>query len=100
MITTNLFKSHFIPAKRSSKRLMVVLHGKGDSLRPFKKFNQELDLDNINFLLLNAPKKFLDGYSWYGEPPFLKQGVIRIREKLLQLLADLEQQGRRRHSEC
>ncbi len=93
MITTNLFKSYFIPAKRSSKRLMIVLHGKGDSLRPFKKFNQELEMDNVNYLLLNAPKKFLDGYSWYGEPPYLKQGVIRIREKLLQLLTDLEMQG-------
>ncbi len=72
---------------------MVVLHGKGDSLRPFKKFNQELELNDINYLLLNAPKKFLDGYSWYGEPPYLKQGVIRIREKLLLLLTELEAQG-------
>lgn len=93
MITTSLFKSHFIPAKCSSRRLMVVLHGKGDSLRPFKKFNQELEMTDVNFLLLNAPKKFLDGYSWYGEPPYLKKGVIRIREKLLQLLVELEAQG-------
>jgi phospholipase/carboxylesterase len=93
MITTNHFKSHFIPSARASKRLMIVLHGKGDSLRPFKKFNEELDLTDMNFLLLNAPKKFLGGYSWYGEPPYLKQGVARIREKLLQLLRDLESQG-------
>jgi len=69
---------------------MIVLHGKGDSLRPFKKFNQELDLDGINFLLLNAPKKYLDGYSWYGEPPFLRKGVGKIRNKITTLLKDLE----------
>ena len=70
MIATTLLKSHFIPAAISSNKLMIVLHGKGDSLRPFKDFNSELDLPNMNFLLLNAPKKFLDGYSWYGDPPY------------------------------
>jgi phospholipase/carboxylesterase len=72
---------------------MIVLHGKGDSMNPFKNFNQELEIENINFLLLNAPRKYLDGYSWYGEPPYLKQGVVKIREKLLELLRDLEEQG-------
>ncbi|MFN7727937.1 MAG: alpha/beta hydrolase [Bdellovibrio sp.] len=93
MIETELFKSHFIPSARPSKKLMVVLHGKGDSLRAFKQFNQELELHDFNFLLLNAPKKFLDGYSWYGDPPFQKQGVLRIREKMFRLLDELESQG-------
>lgn len=93
MITTSLFKTHFIPSAKPSDKLMIVLHGKGDSLRPFKKFNEELEIRNVNFLLLNAPKKFLDGYSWYGEPPYLKKGVVKIREKVLQLLGELEEQG-------
>lgn len=93
MISTDLFKYHFIPAKKPSKKLMIVLHGKGDSIRPFKSFNQELEISDINYLLLNAPKRYLDGYSWYGDPPYLKQGVSRIREKLLTLLKDLESQG-------
>lgn len=93
MIQTELFKSKFIPAKKKSERLMIVLHGKGDSIRPFRYFDDELGLPEMNYLLLNAPKKFLDGYSWYGDPPYERSGVLKIREKLLQLLNDLENQG-------
>lgn len=93
MIVTDLFDSHFIPAKTGSKKLMIVLHGKGDSLRPFKKFDEELKTKDVNYLLLNAPKKFLGGYSWYGDPPYQKQGVLKIREKMFQLLNDLHNQG-------
>ena len=93
MIVTEHFDHLFIPAVKPSDRLMIVLHGKGDSLKPFQSFNEELNLPDFNFLLLNAPKKFLDGYSWYGEPPFQKQGVLRIREKIFRLLDDLQEEG-------
>ena len=93
MVETDLFKSRFIPVKKSSARLMVVLHGKGDSLRPFLGFDEELRIPEMNYLLLNAPKKYLNGYSWYGEPPYQKGGVLRIRAKMLRLLEDLEAQG-------
>jgi phospholipase/carboxylesterase len=72
---------------------MIVFHGRGDSMRPFKKFNQELNMRDMNFLLLNAPRKFLKGYSWYGEPPFEADGVKRIRERVFQLLEDLQADG-------
>lgn len=93
MVETDLFKSQFIPAAKSSDRLMIVLHGKGDSLRPFQAFDEELCIPNMNYLLLNAPKKYLDGYSWYGDPPYQKKGVLRIRGKMFQLLNELEAQG-------
>lgn len=93
MIRTELFKSKFIPAKKPSEKLMIVLHGKGDSLRPFRRFDEELKVPEMNYLLLNAPKRFLDGYSWYGDPPYEREGVLKIREKLLQLLRELEVQG-------
>jgi phospholipase/carboxylesterase len=93
MIETNLFKSKFIPAIKSSDRLMIVLHGRGDSIKPFKSFNEELNILDMNYLLLNAPRKFMSGYSWYGEPPYQSEGVQKIRAKLLQLIDDLEQQG-------
>lgn len=93
MIKTDLFQSHFIQAERKSKKLMIVLHGKGDSLDAFKQFHKELELDDVNFLLLNAPKKYLDGYSWYGDPPFQNQGVLKIREKMFRLLDQVESQG-------
>lgn len=93
MVTTQLFRSHFIPSIKPSKKLMIVFHGRGDSMHPFKDFQRELNLKDMNFLLLNAPRKFLRGYSWYGEPPYEAQGVIKIREKVFQLLAELEELG-------
>jgi len=93
MIETNLFKSHFLPALRPSKKLMIVFHGRGDSLNPFKEFQSELNLKDINFLLLNAPRKFLKGYTWYGEPPYESAGIVKIRDRVFELLRDLEKQG-------
>lgn len=72
---------------------MIVLHGKGDSLRAFKNFNEELKLDDFNFLVLNAPRKYFGGYSWYGDPPYQDQGVVRIREKMFRLLDEVESKG-------
>lgn len=93
MIYTDLFKFKFIPARKPSEKLMIVLHGKGDSIRPFRNFDDEMDVPEMNYLLLNAPKKFLDGYSWYGDPPYEREGVLKIRERVLQLLVQLEMQG-------
>lgn len=93
MVGTDLFKSEFIAARKSSEKLMLVLHGKGDSIKPFMEFNDELQIPDMNYLLLNAPKKYLDGYSWYGDPPFQKDGVLRIRERMFLLLKELEAQG-------
>lgn len=93
MIHTDLFKYKFIPAKKPSDQLMIVFHGKGDSIRPFRHFDEEMKLPAMNYLLLNAPKRFLDGYSWYGDPPYERTGVVKIREKLIKLLEELESQG-------
>ncbi|QDK39845.1 serine esterase [Bdellovibrio sp. NC01] len=93
MISTELFKHKFIPAKKKSEYLMIVLHGRGDSIKPFYEFDDEMKMPEMNYLLLNAPRKFLDGYTWYGEPPYQANGVMKIREKLFDLLNDLENQG-------
>jgi phospholipase/carboxylesterase len=93
MIQTQLFKNKFIPAKKNSDKLMIVLHGRGDSIRPFYEFDDELNIPEMNYLLLNAPRRFLDGYTWYGEPPYQKDGVLKIREKVFDLLNELEIQG-------
>ncbi len=93
MIETELFKTKFIPALKPSKKLMLVLHGRGDSLRPFKDFHEELNIPDMNYLLINAPRKFMTGYSWYGEPPYQKAGVLKIREKMFQLLQEIEDLG-------
>lgn len=93
MIETDLFKIRFIPSEKASNNLMIVLHGKGDSIKPFKSFDSELGIKEMNFLLVEAPHKFLGGYSWYGDPPYQKNGVLKIREKMLQLMTEVEMQG-------
>lgn len=93
MIQTDLFKTQFIAGKFNSQKLMIVFHGRGDSLKPFRQFNEELGIPEMNYLLVNAPRRFLKGFSWYGEPPFQKQGVLKIRYKLICLLNQLEQAG-------
>lgn len=72
---------------------MIVLHGRGDSLKPFKAFDKEMAVPEMNYLLLNAPRKYLKGFSWFGEPPFQKMGVLRVRSKLFDLINELEKQG-------
>jgi phospholipase/carboxylesterase len=93
MTVTDLFDSEFLPAKKKSDKLMIVLHGKGDSIKPFMAFDEELKIEDMNYLLLNAPKKFLGGYSWYGDPPYQKDGILRVRKKMFFLLQQLEEQG-------
>jgi phospholipase/carboxylesterase len=93
MISTDLFRSYFIPAYKASNKLMIVFHGRGDSLNPFKVFQEELGMKDVNFLLLNAPRRFMKGYTWYGEPPYEREGVKKIREKVFKLLEDLQADG-------
>lgn len=93
MFQTQIFDSHFIPSLRPSDKLMIVFHGRGDSLKPFKRFQEELDIKDINYLLLNAPRKFMKGYTWYGEPPFERAGVLKVRSQVFALLNELEEEG-------
>lgn len=90
---TKVFENHFIPSKQKSDKLIIVLHGRGDSLKPFKGFQDELKLYDYNFLLLNAHKKFLNGRSWYPEPPSKLEGIKKIRSQLFVLMNELLLQG-------
>ncbi len=94
---TGALTSLFIPAPQSpaeppSTRLMVVLHGLGDSAEGFTFLPQELGLPRVNFLLLNAPERYYIGYAWYDlDDP--EPGILASRAKLQALLRDLEAQG-------
>jgi phospholipase/carboxylesterase len=72
---------------------MIVLHGRGDSLKPFRFFDEELKIRNINYLLLNANRKYLDGFSWYSDPPNQANSVVKNRNRLIQLLDELRGWG-------
>jgi len=51
--------------ERTSKRLMIVLHGLGDSMFGYTWVPEALQLPWMNYLLVNAPDPYYGGFSWY-----------------------------------
>jgi phospholipase/carboxylesterase len=89
-----MLHSEFIPAtERNSKRLMVMLHGLGDSIEGYRWMPQALDLPWLNFLLVNAPDKYYEGYSWFDYPDNIGPGILRSRKLLTELLDELRGKG-------
>jgi len=48
-----------------SKRLLIMLHGLGDSIAGYGWMPEALNLPWLNYLLVNAPDSYYGGYSWY-----------------------------------
>ena len=65
----------FIASKIPSKKLMIILHGRGDSSEGFTSLPPFLDIDEMNYLLLDAPFEYYTGYSWYPLPPNQLPGI-------------------------
>lgn len=83
----------WLPAKTPSKRLVVVLHGLGDSARGFLWLQDELDIDSFDYLLLNAPEPYYTGYRWYDISEDPLSGVVRSRHILSEVFAVTKQEG-------
>ena len=82
-----MLDTEFIPAReRDSHRLMIVLHGLGDSVEGYRWLPQALGLRDLNFLLVNAPDEYYGGFSWYDIPGDATPGVRRSRALLNELL--------------
>lgn len=89
-----MLHSELIPARdRDSRRLMLVLHGLGDSLEGYRWMPSELRLPWLNYLLVNAPDEYFGGFSWYDIYGDSGPGVARSRALLTELLADLPRRG-------
>ncbi len=88
MFSTKLFDHQWIPASKgtpaSKQKVMVVLHGRGDSIEAYQAIKQELRLPQFNYLLLNAPRKYLGGFTWQSKA---------ARRNLKTLVRQLEQAG-------
>src|SRR5579884_179985 len=82
-----MLETEFVQSlKKDSRRLMIMLHGLGDSLAGFRWLPEALDMASMNYLLVNAPDPYYGGYSWYdfaGDPGV---GVRRSRKLLFDLL--------------
>ncbi len=80
----------FIPAKeKESRRLMIVLHGLGDSMEGYRWTPEALQIPWLNYLLVNAPDGYYGGFSWYDFAKSPEPGIKRSRELLFKLLDDL-----------
>jgi len=83
-----------IPAPdRNSRRLMVMLHGLGDSVEGYRWMPSALNFPWLNFVLVNAPDEYYDGYSWFEFPGDSKPGVQRSYKLLVELLDELRARG-------
>ena len=82
----------FIPAAElragEPPRLMVMLHGLGDSSEGYRWLPEAMDLPWLNYLLVNAPDDYYGGYSWFDLND-MGPGIQRSRKLLFDLLDDL-----------
>ena len=82
-------KHIFIPAKVPSKKLMIILHGRGDSSQGFTFLPEYLNIDDMNYILLDAPYDYYGGFSWYDLPPHQFEGIEYSRKLLTEILDSL-----------
>jgi phospholipase/carboxylesterase len=76
-----------------SRRLMVMLHGLGDSIEGYRWLPEAMRLPWLNYLLVNAPDDYYGGFSWYDITGNPAPGVLRSRKLLFALLDDLRSRG-------
>lgn len=88
-----MLDTDIIPAQTKSSRLMVVLHGLGDSMEGYRFMPSILRLPWLNYLLVNAPDQYFGGYSWYDIFGKSDPGVRRSRQLLFELLDALPSRG-------
>ena len=89
MLKTDLVRAR----EKDSPRLMVVLHGLGDSMEGYRWLPTALDLPWLNYLLVNAPDPHFDGYAWYDFSGDAGTGVERSRALLFEVLDEQRKRG-------
>jgi phospholipase/carboxylesterase len=82
-----MLNTEFIAAAdTNSRRLMIALHGLGDSVAGYRWLPEAMQLPWLNYLLVNAPDQYYGGFSWYDiQNP---AGGIECSRKLLFQLLD------------
>jgi phospholipase/carboxylesterase len=83
-----MLHTELIPAAEKSSRLMVMLHGLGDSIEGYRWWPEAMGLPWMNYLLVNAPDEYYGGWSWFDLQDHAP-GVQRSRKLLFNLLDDL-----------
>ena len=65
---------------------MIIMHGRGDSSEGFTSIPPFLDIDEMNYLLLDAPFEYFTGLSWYQLPPDQLPGIKHSSQLLTETL--------------
>ena len=87
--------SELIPAPDPhSRRLMVMMHGLGDSIEGYRWLPEALRLPWMNYLLVNAPDEYYGGYSWFDFGGDILPGVKRSRARARRLVSVERSAGR------
>jgi phospholipase/carboxylesterase len=89
MLDTNLIQASAGPGPR----LMVVLHGLGDSMEGYRWLPMALQLPWLSYLLVNAPDPYYGGFSWYDLYHGAGPGIERSRKLLFELLDGARDKG-------
>jgi phospholipase/carboxylesterase len=87
----SMLVTEFVPAKNESRRLLILLHGLGDSMEGYRWAPPALNLPWMNYLLVNAPDGYYEGFSWFDIHENRGVGIKRSRELLFKLLDDLRE---------
>jgi phospholipase/carboxylesterase len=89
-----MLHTEFVAANDSkSKRLMLVLHGLGDSVAGYRDLVPAFQLPGMNYLLVNAPDPYYGGFSWYDFTGDEGIGIQRSRDMLFDLLDTTRAKG-------
>ncbi|HSU56039.1 MAG TPA: serine esterase, partial [Candidatus Dormibacteraeota bacterium] len=88
-----MLEAEFIPAEKKSSRLLIMLHGLGDSIEGYRWLPQALGLPWLNYLLVNAPDPYYGGYSWYDFAGDIAPGVKRSQGLVATLLDQQRAKG-------
>ena len=82
-----MLETELIPATQPIEpRLMIVLHGLGDSMEGYRWLPEVMNLPWLSYLLVNAPDPYFTGFAWYELEDNSGVGIERSRKLLFELL--------------
>jgi len=89
-----MLEHELIPATvKNSKRLLIMLHGLGDSIEGYRWMPEAMNFPWMNYLLVNAPDDYYGGYAWFEFGGNIVPGVQRSRNMLFELLDAMRAKG-------
>ncbi len=79
--------------EKNSQRLLVMLHGLGDSIEGYRWLPDVMQWPWLNYALVNAPDEYHDGFSWYDFARDPLPGIARSRKLLAEVLDEFRARG-------